>query len=434
MNIDEQVKNRRAIEALRNGVPNRDAVTVLGCNQPDIEEKFRHQLQYTLQSIREGGKTEGMMVAGDFGTGKSHLLEYLMHLALEENFVCSKIVISKETPLFDPSKLYRAAMDTAIVPYTGIESQIKIKRGNAMTEIATALIPNSQSYADFYVWINQKAKFNSRFAATLFLYEKMSNDALEFRDRIIRFWSGDKIGSVEIKRHLRECGEPVTYKIEKIDKKDLALQAFQFTSRLIKAAGYSGWVLLIDEAELVGRYSLLQRAKSYAELARWMGKLDEDESHFAGLTTVFAITDDFQSKILDDRDDFEKVPNKLRASGLEKDTLLASQAERGMRVIQNDLIPLQPPDKASRDQTYEKVKSIYANAYQWSPPPVESGERLTSRRMREYVRRWITEWDLKRLDPDYIPEIEVTEVDHVYTEDKDLEVESENNETGNLTT
>ena len=73
MNIDEQVKNRRALEALRNGVPNRDAVTVLGCNQPDIEEKFRQQLQYTLQSIREGGKTEGMMVAGDWGTGKSHI-------------------------------------------------------------------------------------------------------------------------------------------------------------------------------------------------------------------------------------------------------------------------------------------------------------------------------------------------------------------------
>jgi len=28
MNIDEQVKNHRAIEALRNGVPNRDAVKV----------------------------------------------------------------------------------------------------------------------------------------------------------------------------------------------------------------------------------------------------------------------------------------------------------------------------------------------------------------------------------------------------------------------
>ncbi len=422
MNIDEQVKNHRAIEALRNGVPNRDAVKVLGCNQPGIEEKFRQQLQCTVRSIPEGGKNEGMMVAGGYGTGKSHLLEYLMHLALEENFVCSKIVISKETPLFDPTKLYRAAVYTAIVPG---------KRGNAMTEIATALNFNSPSYADLYQWINQKAGLNSRFAATLFLFERMPNDP-ELSNRIIRFWSGDKIGSGEIKKYLRACREPVTYKIENIAGKELSLQAFQFTSRLIMAAGYSGWVLLIDEAELIGRYSLNQRAKSYAELARWMGKLDE--SRFAGLTTVFAITEDFRSKILEGNDDFEKVPGRLRAKGQANDLLLASQAERGMRVIQNELVPLEKPDEASVDQTYEKVRSIHAEAYQWSPPPVESGERLTTKRMREYVRRWITEWDLKRLDGSYNPEIEVIKLEQVYTEDKDLEVESENNEATSLNT
>ncbi len=422
MNIDEQVKNHRAIEALRNGVPNRDAVKVLGCNQPDIEEKFRQQLQYTVRSIPEGGKNEGMMVTGDFGTGKSHLLEYLMHLALEENFVCSKIVISKETPLFDPAKLYRAAVDTAIVPG---------KRGNAMTEIATALNFNSQSYADLYLWINQKAGLNSRFAATLFLFERMPNDP-ELSNRIIRFWSGDKIGSGEIKKYLRACREPVTYKIENIAVKELALQAFQFTSRLIKAAGYSGWVLLIDEAELIGRYSLTQRAKSYAELARWMGKLDE--SRLTGLTTVFAITDDFQSIILEGNDDFEKVPGRLRAKGMASDLLLASQAERGMRVIQNELVHLKPPDKESLDRTYEKVRAIHAEAYQWSPPTVESVERLGTTRMRQYVRGWITEWDLKRLDGGYKPEIELIKLEPDYTEDKDLEVESENNEASNLNT
>jgi hypothetical protein len=422
MNIDEQVKNHRAIEALRNGVPNRDAVKVLGCNQPDIEEKFRQQLQYTIRSIPESGKNAGMMVTGDFGTGKSHLLEYLMHLALEENFVCSKIVISKETPLFDPAKLYRAAVDTAIVPG---------KRGNAMTEIATALKFNSKPYADLYQWIHQRAGLNSRFAAALFLFERMPNDP-ELSNRIIRFWSGDKIGSGEIKKYLRACRESVTYKIDNITAKDLALQAFQFTSRLIKAAGYSGWVLLIDEAELIGRYSLNQRAKSYAELARWMGKLDE--SPFTGLTTVFAITEDFQSKILEGNDDIEKVPGKLRSKGTETDLLLASQAERGMRVIQSDFVRLKTPDKESLDQTYEKVRSIHAQAYQWSPPPVESVERLVSTRMRQYVKGWITEWDLKRLDGSYNPEIEVVKLEQVYTEDKDLEVESENNEAVSINT
>jgi hypothetical protein len=414
MNIDEQVRNQRAIEALRNGVPNRDAVTVLGSNQPEIEDEFRRQLESTKQALTSGDGNEGMLVAGDFGTGKSHLLEHLKHLALEQNFVCSKIVISKETPLFDPAKLYRAAAEAAIVPG---------KRGSAMTEIATALKFNGQPYANFYQWTHQEAGLNARFPATLFLYERMSNDP-ELSNRIIRFWSGDKIDSGEIKKYLKACREPVTYKIDKITVKEFALQRFKFAARLILAAGYSGWVLLIDEVELIGRYyTLLQRAKSYAELARWMGKLEA--SNVAGLTSVLAIIQAFQSIVLEGKDDFEKVPNRLRAKGTESDLLLASQAERGMRVIQREFMLLKAPDKDVLAQTYEKVKSIHARAYDWDPPAVQSIEQMSSARMRQYVKGWITEWDLKRLDPSYNPEIEVTKLEQDYTEDKNLEVETE---------
>ncbi len=411
MNIADRVRSKRAIEALRNGVPNRDAVAVLGSNQPEIEEKFRRQLQGAKRML--SGGNEGMLVAGDFGTGKSHLLEYLRHLALEQNFVCSKIVISKETPLFEPAKLFLAALEAAIVPG---------KRGNAMTEIATALKFNSKEYDDFYQWTHMDAGLNARFAATLFLFERMSNEP-ELSDRIIRFWSGAKIEAGEIRKYLKECREPVTYKVERIAANELALQRFKFVARLILAAGYSGWVLLIDEVELIGRYSLLQRAKSYAELARWMGKLEG--SSVAGLTSVLAIIQAFQSIILEGKEDFEKVPNKLRAKGTENELLLASQAERGMRIIQNESMLLRAPDKDLLAQTYEKVKSLHASAYDWDPPAVQSIEQMSSARMRQYVKGWITEWDLKRLDSGYTPKIEVGGLEPNYTEDKNLEVETE---------
>ena len=414
MNSDEQIQHRRAIEALRSGVPNRDAVMALGCAQPDIEKKFRQQLQSAKQGVVDGSMTHGMLVAGDFGTGKSHLLEYLLHLALEENFVCSKVVISKETPLYDPVKLYRAAAEAAIVPG---------KRGTALTEIATKLNFNSQAYADLYQWVNRPgADLNSRFAATLFLFERMPNDP-ELSNRIIRFWSGEQIGVAEIKKYLRACRETVTYKIDKILVKELALQRFKFASRLMVAAGYAGWVLLIDEVELIGRYSLMQRAKSYAELARWMGKMEG--ANFAGLTAVLAITTDFEEMILHEREDLDKVPGKLRARASETDLLLASQAERGMRIIQCGRAPLKAPDPTVLDRTYEKVRSIHAQAYGWEPPPVSSVERLGGTRMREYVKGWITKWDLKRLDPGYKVEIEVTELKQDYTEDPNLQVATE---------
>ena len=41
--------------------------------------------------------------------------------------------------------------------------------------------------------------------------------------------------------------------------------------------------------------------------------------------------------------------------------------------------------------------------------------------MREYVRGWITEWDLRRLYPDAKLDIEIVEVCQSYEEDQELE-------------
>ena len=117
----DQIKCRRALEALRAGVPNRDAVAALGSLQTGVEDHFGELLDALRARALDtgaltpgaGGSTDvsalpGMLIGGGFGSGKSHVLEYLAHRALDANFVVSKVVISKETPLHDPVKLYRA--------------------------------------------------------------------------------------------------------------------------------------------------------------------------------------------------------------------------------------------------------------------------------------------------------------------------------------
>ena len=409
MSEAERIRKRRAIEALRAGVPNRDAVLALGSTQPEIERKFREQ----LQSV--GTQPQGMLVQGSFGAGKSHLLEFLLQTALRENFVCSKVVISKETPFYDPAKLYRAAAEAAVVPR---------RVGDALTEIMTKMDTNSQAYADFYQWANQSHDLSQMFAATLFIYERMPGAYNgEVRNRITRFWSGEKLGSAEIRRWLRNCGERVTFNITKISMKELAFQRFKFAARLMVAAGYAGWVLFIDELELIGRYSQKQRGKSYAELARWMGKLEGWQS--TGLTTVASIIDSFALEVLEEKNDLEKVPGKLKAGGSGDDLLLASQAERGMRVIEREAILLASPDDSLLQAVYAKVKSIYADAYDLNPPDVTGLEQLQATSMRQYVKGWITEWDLKREYPDYQPIIKAGDLKPDYSEDKDLQISPE---------
>ena len=120
------LSNRRALEALRAGVPNRDAVAALGSQQTAVEDRFT-QLLGAIDSGPGGEPAGGMLISGGFGAGKSHVLEYLSHLALGAGFVVSKVVISKETALHDPAKVFAAAIDDARIPG---------KTGSAIDEIA----------------------------------------------------------------------------------------------------------------------------------------------------------------------------------------------------------------------------------------------------------------------------------------------------------
>ncbi|MDH5563473.1 MAG: ATP-binding protein [Nitrospirota bacterium] len=412
----DDVQNQRVIESLRAGVPSPGVVKALGCPQPTVKSKFQQMLQDAQASIHKGWTTQGLLIEGGFGTGKSHLLESLKHMALESRFVCSKVVISKETPLYSPALMFRAAVGGADIPQ---------KRGDALAEVAADLNFKSPQYADFYEWVHrQGGEIDGRFAATLFLYERFVNDP-ELSHRMIRYWAGDPLTDAEIKRYLKSCDGTASYRFERVSPMEMALQRFKFVSRLMIAAGYSGWILLIDEAEIIGRYSFKQRAQSYAELARWLGRLEAssfaDLGYKSGLAAVMALTDDFQSAILDEKGDREKVPEKLRETGSETDLVLARQAEQGMRLIECERIPLVGPYDQLVEEIYHKIRAIHGGAYGWDPPQVPTIERLSSTRMREYVKGWITEWDLKRLDPNQQVEIELTEIKQDYSEDLELE-------------
>ncbi|MBI2689786.1 MAG: DUF2791 family P-loop domain-containing protein [Acidobacteria bacterium] len=379
---------QRALEGLRNGVPNREAVRLLGCSQDRLLRAFQDKLSGVALCVRDGGQTPGLLVAGGFGSGKSHLLDYFGDLAVDKNFVCSRVVVSKETPLYDPAKMFMAAIESALVPNLN---------GEAVREIALRVKPESRGYADFIAWANSPGNgLSDLFRATILLHERLGNDP-ELVDQITNFWSGEQLAISRVRQGLKQIGCAGLFSLKPVKLKDLALQRFLFASRLILAAGYSGWVLLIDELELAGRYSLLQRGKSYAELARWMGRVKGENC--PGLTAVAAITDDFALAVLQEKGDRLVVGDKLRAKGTDEYIALAGRAETGMRIIEREAIALEPPRESTLAETYFRLKEIHARAYNWDPPEISSAIQSQSRRMRSYIRRWVNEWDLRRVYP-----------------------------------
>jgi hypothetical protein len=95
-----------------------------------------------------------------------------------------------------------------------------------------------------------------------------------------------------------------------------------------------------------------------------------------------------------------------------------------MRAIQREKERLQAPDTKAIRQMCKKVRAIHADAYDWQPPAL-AVERSGITSMREYVKRWITEWDLKRLDPSYTVELERTTLTQNYEEETALEASTE---------
>jgi P-loop Domain of unknown function (DUF2791) len=417
--------SRRVIEALRSGVPNRDAVQAMGCNQDMVEQLFDQKLEQVSEHLAAGEQVAGLLVSGGYGTGKSHLLEYLESSALAERFVCSRIVISKETPLYDAGKLFRAAVESAVVPS---------RTGQTLQEVAHRLrrFRDTDDYARFRQWCNSaKSSISTLFPASLFLHERLENDP-ELVEAIINFWSGEPLGSGDrlsmkkVRDALKIVDGASLFQLNAVPARQLPFERFRFTAQMIAGAGYRGWVILLDEIELIGRYSFLQRAKSYAELARWMGLLPDDR--YPGILTVASISDDFVPAVLEKiggKDDFGSLRAKLESRGTEQDRIVAERAEAGMQIIRRSAIDLKPPSKEAVEQAYHRLKEFHARAYEWKPPDIARAEPSSLTRMRKLVRRWINEWDLKRLYPETPLSIEEQQLSPSYAEDIELEATPE---------
>ncbi len=402
-----RLQNRRALEALRNGVPNGDAVAALGCNQPAVERGFNELLSSVSGVMDMPDSSLGMLVAGNFGSGKSHLLGYLETQALAQNFVCSRVVISKETPLFDLEKVFKSAVLSGRAP--GIT-------GHLVEEIVKKLDYDSPKYADFFQWANREDNGLHRILPATLMVQEKDND-LDLLNDIKWFWSGEKIEVKKVRDGLKHVGQVQSYSFRKPVAGDMPPQKLRFVLELIKAAGYRGWVILMDEIELVANYSWLQRARSYAELTRWMGQAVDEK--YPGLIVIGTITSGFPSVVLEEKEDRDKIVPRLRAS---KRDAVAARAEAGMRLIDRGQRFLAEPDDEMLSDLYFLLKDIHSQAYNWLAPDIDHGiGQGIPRTIRTYIRRWINEWDLRRLYPESEPNIEETELQFRYDEDTTLE-------------
>jgi len=378
------IEARTAIEALRAGVPNRAAIRQMGTEQTSIEHAFEAALGAAWAEA--GTVPAGIGLAGGFGTGKSHMLGYLAEVARQQGFVVSRVVVSKETPLSHPGHVLAAALRGAALPDQPDDPTAACvaalrERPEALDALETAVSTPGAGFAPI-------------FAACLFLLRRASTTP-EMLRRIARLWAGAKVSTPAIRQALSAAGAGRMFALKPVAAAEMTGQLTRFVPLLFRAAGYAGWCILLDELELIGRYTPLQRALSYAWLGTWLGL--ERARRFPGIVTAYAITDDFATAVINARLDSEKLPERLALKGRDAEAALALAGIHHIErtVLQHRLLPPTLDDLAA---CHDKVQRLYSDAYAWPAPPLPPGERTSSRTMRQYIKGWITQWDLRRLD------------------------------------
>ncbi len=368
----EQLRTRRAIEGLRAGVPSREAVCSLGTTQ----DKLCREFQQRMDAVRQGQATELLRIAASFGNGKSHLLQYLDHRASEAGFVTCQLVVSPEMLLGNPQVVLSELTESAVAPGC---------TGKALRALIKDLNSDRQVFGTVRQWADA-AGLEPRFSALLLLLEESRADE-DLCQQILDDFEGNALRVTDIKRKLRELGRGGDYAVCNPRASLLAHDRLRLFGQLCRVCTGQGLVVFFDETERIRRFTRNQRFAAYREIGWWAEQAASPDS---GILPVIAMIDAFvQETITGGLKDETHLRERPVADPREQARILKGidWLKRSQRLSETT--------KAQRDSIREQVRALYQQAYQVDPDPAVP-DPPDAETIRQYIRTWITRWDLAR--------------------------------------
>ena len=376
---ETSISDRRAVEALRAGVPNGDAVRALGTDQSEIIRAFEEKLANAAEI--EAASATGFVISGTFGSGKSHLVEELHQRALANNYVSSKVAISKETPLNQPQKVVQAIVASM---------QSKDKPDGLLLDMVLSHKSGSPAALDLKRWCGSRnSQISVMFRSMLELRDAGIED-LDVVDLVTSYFAGETVSVPAVKKHIVRFDLDAPTEFVLVSERPW--QTVRFLSRFVQVSGYRGWAIFLDETELISKYGPIARARAYAQLGRWLGL--RPQHRVAGTAVIATVINDFAYEVLGARGDRWTVPQRLKESKQYSDIIGAPFAEEAIAAI-DDALYLQQMTLEQLRRAHGILRYAHGRAYGWDAPELDIEFRQQP--MRLYVRRWINEWDLRRL-------------------------------------
>ena len=358
----------RVIEALRSGVPSRAAGEYFSEARPAMMQK----IQSRLEQVHETGHSDGMIFTGRYGEGKTHLLGTVFGMAFAHNMVVSYVSLGKETPVDRPYLLFPKIIANTYLPgaaQPGFRPKLEdLTQGSSISGELLAYAAKELETDKLY------------FLLKAFLGTQEEEERYAFLADL----EGDFTTGQVIKRSYRRITGTAAKFNQNFSKTKHGFDYFYFTSHLFKTLGYGGWVLLFDEAELLGGMGKKTRAKSYVQLQRFLKPSPKLESVFS----LFAFSSSYAEDVIDAKKEFENVEAVFSE---DRESLSAAKSVLNGILNAPELMPL------TREETLQVLLSIqdfHGRAYGWKPEVsantiyqvTESGGYLLRTRIRSAKR------------------------------------------------
>lgn len=332
------MESRHIIEALRSGIPSR----AVGQCFSEARPKIMRELSNHLESVCNTRKSTGMIICGKYGEGKTHLLNTVFNMASDNNMVVSYLSLSKETPMDKLYLLYQKLIARTYLPR---------RQQPGFMQVFDNMTANSAVAAEM---ISYAAKHLETDKLYYLLRAYLNTEDLEEKFLLMADLEGDFIANAALKQIYRRIfAQPVKYNVN-FSKTKHCGDYFAFMSHLFTQLGYGGWVILLDEGELMGRLSKKARLNAYRNAAEFLLPRTGMEAVFS----VLAYSASYVEDVIIGKHDYENLAE------------LYPDQQEPMRTVLNmisktpQLVPL---TKDEIRGVLGRICDIHGRAYGWEP-------------------------------------------------------------------
>lgn len=328
---------RFIVEGLRSGVPYREMAKAIAFGRERNIAAVARLLEQVEQ--RRPPKFPGYVLRAGYGEGKTHLLHSLWGFAESRNWVVSCVSISKETPLDRLDQLYPKMIENTYLP------------GSSQPGIASVV---AQALEGQLLAEARTLDFSPRVMAlldSLVIHE-------EGYDELVADLSGEFLSSPDLKRIYRaNLGKAL--QLTRTSLRDEAFEYMRLVDWLIHKAGFGGWLILMDEVELIGKLGRGARSRAYASMGRMLsGSLPHTLS-------VWALASHYHGDVLIGRHDRQDCPAWLAARP--KEAFQVVWAETALEALTESKL-LEPLSVEDIQSLLRQILELHQAAYQWQAP------------------------------------------------------------------